>query len=107
MAWADGVLAEVEGQALRRLIERAPMLGEEDRRTALGFLARPVDLALDGLGQLDRETRAALYRSAVHLAALDRRIAEAERRLLERLRVGLGLSQAEAAAIECSLPVRA
>lgn len=103
MAWADGVLAEVESEALRRLIDRAPMLNEEDRRAALGFLARPVELELHSLGRLARDARAGIYRSAVHLAALDRHIAEAERRLLERLRAGLGLSQAEAVAIEGSL----
>ena len=103
LAWADGVIVVTEAQALRRLIERAPQLEAEERETALSFLDAPVELELHDLGHLAEDTRAGIYRSAVHLAAIDKDFAESERHFLDRLRQGLELSTIEAGAIETSV----
>jgi uncharacterized membrane protein YebE (DUF533 family) len=105
LAWADGVVVDAEAAALRRLIERAPQLEPEEREVALGFLSERVELDVGDLARLAKETRAGIYRSAVQLAAIDKDFAESERHFLERLREGLELSEAEAGAIETSVPV--
>jgi uncharacterized tellurite resistance protein B-like protein len=100
LAWADGVVVDAEAEALRRLIERAPQLQPEEREQALGFLDHRVELDVGALAGLARETRAGIYRSAVQLAAIDQDFADSERHFLERLREGLGMSVAEAGALE-------
>jgi tellurite resistance protein len=105
LAWADDVVVEAEAAALRRLIERAPMLSASERDAAYGFLSHKVDLDVGQLSGLSHEMRKGVYRSAVQLAAIDREFAPAERRFLDRLRDGLQLTEAEALVIESDVPL--
>jgi uncharacterized membrane protein YebE (DUF533 family) len=99
LAWSDGVLAEEEAAAMRRLITSAA-LTDAERLDALAFLAAPVEPELARLDGLSGPAREAIYQAAVRLAALDLDIAEEERSFLKRLRQGLGLDPAAAKAIE-------
>jgi hypothetical protein len=99
IAWADGELKAIEGEALRRLIGRAS-LGEGDRAAALGLLDRRVDLDTAGLAGLDLAQRLGVYRAAVRLARIDRTVAPEEEALLGRLARGLGLEAAAVRAVD-------
>ena len=102
-AWADGKLADAEAHALRRLIDGAE-LDDADRATATGFLDAKVELDDAGLAALSLDARRGVYRAACRMAALDREVAPAEREMLTRLRVGLGLPTDVALEIEKSVP---
>ena len=102
LAWADGVVAPAEAEALRRLIAVAP-IEEEERETALGWLDEPIELDTSRLGPLGAESRQSVYQAAVRLARIDLDLAAQERALLERLREALGIDPATAAAIESRL----
>jgi tellurite resistance protein len=102
MAWADGVVAPAEAEALRRLIAVAP-IEESERATALGFLDEPMELDTAHLRGLGAESRQGVYQAAVRLARIDLDIASQERALLERLRDALGIDPATAADIESRL----
>jgi uncharacterized membrane protein YebE (DUF533 family) len=101
-AWADGVVAPAEAEALRRLIAVAPIT-EEERATALGWLDEPVELDVSRLRSLGTESRHGVYQAAVRLARIDLDLASQERALLERLRQALSIDPATAAAIEARL----
>ncbi len=103
MAWADGVLAEAEASALRRLISGA-QLDEEEGTLARSWLEAKVDLDGEGLSELTSDARSGIYRAACRVAALDRDVAQSERSLLVKLRDALGLSLDSAREIEASVP---
>ncbi len=105
LAWADDVIADSEAAAMKRLIERAKVLTEEERATAYGFLTRKVELDTTNLAGLSPQVREGIYNAAARLAAIDQEFAEAERTLLNRLRHGLGLSEQKAREIESSYPI--
>jgi tellurite resistance protein len=102
MAWADGVVAPAEAEALRRLIAVAP-IEESERATALGWLDEPLALETSRLRGLGTESRHGVYQAAVRLARIDLDIADQERALLERLREALEIDPATAADIESRL----
>lgn len=102
MAWADGVVAPAEAEALRRLISVAP-IEESERRAALGFLDEPMELDTARLRGLGAESRHGVYQAAVRLARIDLDLATQERALLERLREALGIDPTTAADIESRL----
>jgi tellurite resistance protein len=93
LAWADGVIAPAEAEALRRLIAVAPV-EEPERALALSWLDER---------QLGTESRQGVYQAAVRLARIDLDVASQERALLERLRDTLGIDAATAADIESRL----
>lgn len=102
LAWADGVIAPAEAEALRRLIAVAP-IEEPERATALAWLEEPIDLDASRVKQLGTESRHGVYQAAVRLARIDLNLAVQERALLERLREALDIDAATAAAIESRL----
>lgn len=102
LAWADGVLAPAEAEALRRLISVA-QLTEEERAVALGWLDQRVELEMAQLARLGTESRHGIYQAAVRLARIDDHVAAEERTLLERLSDTLGIDPATAADIESRL----
>ncbi|HTE55073.1 MAG TPA: DUF533 domain-containing protein [Kofleriaceae bacterium] len=102
MAWADGVVAPAEAEALRRLIAVAP-IAEAERAIALGWLDQPMELDASRLRGLGAESRHGVYQAAVRLARIDLELASQERALLERLREALGIDPATAADIESRL----
>jgi uncharacterized membrane protein YebE (DUF533 family) len=103
MAWADGVIAEAEASALRRLIDNARLEGEE-LATAQAYLDTKTDLDEAGVEEMSSDARAGIYRAACRMAALDREVAPAERALLVKLRDALGLTLDGAREIEASVP---
>lgn len=103
MAWADGVLAEAEASALRRLISGA-QLDEEEGAKAKSYLENRIDLGDEGLAELSPDTKNGIYRAACRMAALDREVAQSERSMLVRLRDALGLSLDNAREVEAGVP---
>lgn len=103
MAWADGVLAEAEASALRRLISGA-QLDEEEAAQAKSFLDSRIDLGDEGLAEMSPDAKSGIYRAACRMAALDREVAQSERSMLVRLRDALGLSLDTAREIEAGVP---
>jgi len=103
MAWADGVLAEAEASALRRLISGA-QLDEEEGARAKSYLENRIDLGDEGLAELSPDAKNGIYRAACRMAALDREVAQSERSMLVRLRDALGLSLDAAREIEAGVP---
>lgn len=102
LAWADGVIAPAEAEALRRLIAVAPV-EEAERTAALSWLDEPLELDATRLQKLGTESRHGVYQAAVRLARIDLNVAKQERALLERLRETLGIDATTAADIESRL----
>jgi len=103
LAWADGVIADSEAAAMRRLIESAD-LTDVERTSALGWLEEKVDLDTESMASLSEEARHGIYRAAARLAAVDLEVAEAELHFLERLQQGLKIDQDTAAELEKGIP---
>ena len=103
LAWADGVIAEAESEALKKLINIAD-LSEEERQEALGWLDEKVELDISDVGELGDEARLGIYRAAARLAAVDLDVADEERALLQRLREALDIDESVAEEIEEAIP---
>ena len=103
MAWADGVIADAEAVAMRRLIAAA-QLTEDEKAQASSFLASRVELDTANLRELSLDARKGIYRAACRLATVDQEVAAAERIFLGRLREAMQLSEDEAREIEKSVP---
>lgn len=103
VAWADGVIAEAEASALRRLIDNARLEGEELAQ-AQGYLETRTELTGEGLDELSTDAKTGIYRAACRVAALDREVAADERTLLVKLRDVLGLGLDAAREIEAGIP---
>jgi uncharacterized membrane protein YebE (DUF533 family) len=103
MAWADGVIADSEAQALRRLIGAAE-LDDDERTQAYRFLDQKVELDTVGVEHLSEDARRGIYRAACRMAAVDRAIAPQERSFLDRLRGHLAIGEEVAHEIEAGIP---
>jgi uncharacterized membrane protein YebE (DUF533 family) len=103
MAWADGVLAEAEASALRRLISGA-QLDDEEVAKARSYLEHRTELGDEGLAELSPDAKNGIYRAACRMAALDREVAQSERSMLVKLRDALGLSLDAAREVEAGVP---
>src|SRR5262249_6131061 len=103
VAWADGMLAESEAEGMRRLIRNADLTPEE-RSAATKFLDGKVDLPDVYLQNLNPESRRGIYRAACRMAVVDHVFAHAERKLLDRLQVLLGIPKETAMEIEADVP---
>lgn len=102
MAWADGVIADAETDAIRRLISIAE-LTEAERKTARSFLEQPVELDTAAMTALSEPARIGIYRAAVRLAMVDHDLAAEEASMLARLREGLGISDEAAESMQKEL----
>lgn len=103
VAWADGVLAEAEAEALRRLIRTAE-LGDEERGEAGRLLEENVALPERYLTEMSPESRRGIYRAAVRMAVVDHVFSTTERSMLDRLRDLLGVPDDIAREIEFDVP---
>jgi uncharacterized tellurite resistance protein B-like protein len=103
VAWADGMLAEVEAEGLRRLI-RAADLSADERGTALTLLEGEVKLPATYLTSLDPDARRGIYRAACRMAIVDHVFHNSERVVIEKLRGLLGVPEDVAKEIEADLP---
>ncbi|MBP9085976.1 MAG: iron donor protein CyaY [Kofleriaceae bacterium] len=101
IAWADGKLAPVEADALRRLIHAAALTVEE-RAQAYGFLDHPVQEPTLTTGLPD-VAKAGIYRAACRMAKLNRVVEPRERMLLATLSTALNLSPAVTRQIETEI----
>lgn len=106
LAWSDGVIADSEAAAMRRLIESAD-LSDAERTAALEMLVSKVDLDTASLTSLSEEARHGIYRAAARLAAVDLEVAEEELNFLERLQEGLGIDDETAEDLEKGIPALA
>lgn len=103
MAWADGVMAEAEAEAMKRLIGSAE-LTDDERATALSWLDAKVELDTTNIQGLALEARKGVYRAACRLAAVDLDVATAERSFLHRLSEALELDEDVARELRESVP---
>ena len=103
IAWADGVLAEAEANGLRQLIATAELTFEE-RAEASKLLQSRVELTQQYLTSLTAEARRGIYRAACRMAVVDHVFAQAERKMLDRLRELLGIPADIASEIEADVP---
>ena len=103
VAWADGVLAESEAEGMRRLIRGADLTSDE-RIAATKFLDGKIGLPEVYLQNLNPESRRGIYRAACRMAVVDHVFAHSERKLLDRLKVALGVPADIAAEIEADIP---
>lgn len=103
VAWADGVIADAESAALSRLIQGAD-LSDDERATAMGWLASRVELDTANIASLSDDARKGVYRAAARMAAVDLDVAETELAFLVRLRAALGISEDVAREVESAIP---
>jgi tellurite resistance protein len=103
VAWADGVLAESEADALRRLIRTAE-LSPEERVAAVRLLEAEVKLPETYLDTISNEARRGVYRAACRIAIVDHVLHATERRMLDKLRGLLAIPDEAAAEIEHDIP---
>jgi uncharacterized membrane protein YebE (DUF533 family) len=103
VAWADGALASEEAEGLRRLVTSAE-LTDEERAAAAQFLVTPVTLPDKYPTTLTPLARRGIYRAACRIAVVDHVFTRTERRMLDRLRGLLGVTEEEAQDIETQIP---
>ena len=103
VAWADGMLAEAEADGMRRLIRNADLTNDE-RTAATKFLDGKIDLPEVYLQNLNPESRRGIYRAACRMAVVDHVFAHAERQMLDKLTVLLGIPKDIAVEIEADVP---
>lgn len=103
VAWADGVLAAAEAEGLRRLVASADLTADE-RASAAGLVDAQCALPETYLTELSPEARRGIYRAACKMAVVDRSLAQAERRMLDRVRELLGIPADIAQELEADVP---
>ncbi|MDX2088463.1 MAG: TerB family tellurite resistance protein [Kofleriaceae bacterium] len=103
VAWADGMLAEAEAEALRRLIRTGDM-GADERAEATRLLEENVALPERYLTEMSPESRRGVYRAACRMAVVDHIFSTTERNMLDRLRALLGVPDDIAREIEFDIP---
>lgn len=103
VAWADGMIAEAEAEGMRRLTGSAE-LTDEERGIAARFMDKKIDLPDVYLQNLNPEARRGIYRAACRMAIVDHVFAHAERKMLNKLQVLLGIPKEIALEIEADVP---
>jgi tellurite resistance protein len=99
-AWADGTLDPREAAALKRYIEASPELHGEERREALALLDGKPDVDVAEARALSPTAREGVYRAALGIVRLDRKVTPDEEAWLGRLRAVLDLDPATLRRIE-------
>lgn len=94
-AWCDA-LSKIEAEALKMLIDQAPMLTDAERATARGLLPKAPPSAIGALTELrfaalDLRLRGDIYLVAYYLTMLDGKPNREESEQLLRLQRGLRL----------------
>lgn len=102
IAWADGVIAPAEAEAMRRLIAAAP-IDEAERVEATTWLTERVELDTARVSELSDEARQGIYQAAVRLARVDLDLASEEKDMLVKLREKLRIDADVAAEIEAKI----
>jgi uncharacterized membrane protein YebE (DUF533 family) len=97
-AWADGEISEVEEKGMKAVIGIA-RLTDEERQTALGWLAHKIELDDINVSQIPPDDRVNIFAAALGVVAMDEDVVEAERAFTERLQVALRIDDATASAL--------
>ena len=103
-AWADGVITEPEEVGMKAVINVAK-LTDEERQTALGWLANKIELDDINVSQIPPSERVNIFSAALGVVAMDNDIADAEKAFLKRLQIALQIDDATAASIRKSAGV--
>jgi uncharacterized protein (DUF697 family)/tellurite resistance protein len=94
VAKADGTISPVEEEQLRDALEALPVPGGESPKPLLDELTRdPVDPEKEARSIRDAGAREATWNAAYTLAWADGEPTEAEKRVLERVRIGLEIPE--------------
>lgn len=100
-AWADGQLHPAEAAALRRLIDASDDLSETERAEASELLRSPPPAGtVAEVRSLRPVAREGVYRAALGIVRLDRKVTGDEELFLSRLRAALDLDPQTVARIE-------
>jgi uncharacterized membrane protein YebE (DUF533 family) len=95
-AWADGVIAEEEALALKAIISVARLTDDEKTR-ALGWLENKVDIEDVKVADIPEDNRRNIFSAALGVIAIDKDVAAAEKKFLDRLRTALEIDEETAA----------
>ncbi len=98
LAWSDGVIDSAEGDALRRLIERAG-LPDDARWQAMNYVEFETRLGEINLDALSESERRVMYRAAEALAVVDAHLDASEEKVLARLRSSLHVRREDVEAL--------
>lgn len=84
-AWADGVIVPQEAEAMKRIIEGFP-LEDDERATALGWIATRVELDGSPIGEWPYPVRLRVFQAAAEMVACDDEVVESEQAFIVKLR---------------------
>lgn len=99
-AWADEELHPAEAAALQRFIGASDDLTSDQRGEAQALLAAAPEVNVDEVRALSAEAREGVYRAALGIVRLDRKVTDDEKAFLARLRASLDLDEATIQQIE-------
>ena len=92
-AWADNELHPAESAALQRFLDNSEDLNSEERNQARQLLRSAPDNDVTEVRKLSEAAREGVYRAALGIVQLDRKVVDAERDFLTRLRMVLDLDE--------------
>ncbi len=104
LAWADGVIADHEAEAIKKLVAEIGF-NDEDKATVLSWLTEKVELEPESIADLNASVKEGIYRAAARLATVDLKVDESEREFLAHLRTALSLDEEVAQKIEGDIPL--
>ncbi len=99
-AWADGELHPAEAAALARFLSASEDMSRDEQAEAQEFLDAPTDVDVATVKQLPPESREGVYRAALGIVKLDRKVTDDERVFLAQLRASLDLDEVTIERIE-------
>ena len=99
-AWADDELHPAEAAALERFIAASDDLSTDEIAEAKALLSAPPDVDVDEVRELPPTARQGVYRAALGIVRLDRRVTAEEESFLIRLRAALDLDESTVLRIE-------
>ena len=92
-AWADGEMHPAEAAALERFIAASSDLSADQRVSAQALLTSKPDLDIADVRKLDLDAREGVYRAALGIVKLDRKVTDDESVFLTRLRAALEIDE--------------
>lgn len=101
VAWADNKISKEELSQYKRLLDQAD-LGDNERKTALGYLHDRPELDLSNLSLGDKSPEE-VYQIAARMAAIDEEVLVQELVLLARLRDALQIDESRARTLEAAI----
>jgi len=99
-AWADKEMHPAEAAALQRFIAANDDLTPDQRTEAQALLTAAPDVDVAEVRELEPAAREGVYRAALGIVRLDRKVTDDEKEFLARLRGSLELDEATIERIE-------